>query len=298
MRGGGGGGGAQTVMNTNVPAEVMPIYRSAIERANAVSNREYTPYAGQRIAEFSPLQQQAQARASGLDVPRQIGTASNMVTQAGQAGVGTQRFIDPGVAGAYMNPYTEQVVSRNLREAERGFNIGEMNRTADTIKRGGLGGYRDQLLRSEARRNQDMRLDDIANTGYAAAFDNAGRMFTSDAGRQLQADMGTMQGRIQAGQTLGGLGRMELDAQRGVIDMQNQIGSQQQQQVQRGLTQSYQDFLDQRNWDWGQLANLRNIISGVNTGSTSTTTSQAGNPMAQAIGTGLSALAAYNLGQG
>lgn len=293
----GGGGGDQTVTQSNVPREAMPIYMGMLNRAQDVSNRAYTPYGGQRIADFSGLQQQAQQRAGSLTTPGQIQQGSDMVAQAGQQGVSTQRFTDPGVAQSYMNPYMDQVTGRNLREAERGFSIQEMNRTANTIKQGGLGGYRDQLMRTEARRNQDMRLDDISNAGRAAAFDNAGRMFTSDAGRQLDADRTSMTGRIQAGQTLGGLGQMQFNADRGVIDTQNQIGGEMQQQDQRGLTMGHQDFLDQRNWDMSQLANLRNIISGVNLGSTQTVSNQAGNPLTQVAGAGLSALAAYNMGR-
>lgn len=294
----GGGGGDQTVTQNNVPKEVMPQYVGAVDKAWELQNREYTPYDGQRVAGFSDLQTQAQSGAANLTTPGQFQTATDLATQAGTNGVSTGSFTDPGVAASYMNPYVDQVVGRQMREANRQFDTRQLDANTATISRGGLGGYRDQLSRSEAQRNQDMRLDDIMTQGYGAAYDNAGRMFTADAGRQLDADKASMGGALDASRTLTGIGGQQFDAQGRIINTQNTLGGQVQGLDQRYLDTGYNDFLDQRNWDWGQLANFRNIVSGINTGQTTTTTQPSGNNMGQLVGAGLSGLAAYNMGGG
>ena len=56
---GGGGGGSpqptqQTVTQTNLPEYARPYFENLLQRGQAESYREYTPYQGQRIADFSP----------------------------------------------------------------------------------------------------------------------------------------------------------------------------------------------------------------------------------------------------
>ena len=85
---GSGGGGAnqvqkQEVTTTNLPKYLEPYVTDIASRAQAESNREYTPYEGQRIAGFTDAQKQAQGMAIGMQRPDQYGTASNMATQAG-----------------------------------------------------------------------------------------------------------------------------------------------------------------------------------------------------------------------
>jgi hypothetical protein len=61
---GGGGGAPQTQKvestTTNLPKYLEPYVTDIASRAQAESNREYTPYEGQRIAGFTPEQQQVQ----------------------------------------------------------------------------------------------------------------------------------------------------------------------------------------------------------------------------------------------
>jgi len=85
---GSGGGGApqvqkQEVTTTNLPAYLQPYVTDIAQRAQAESNREYTPYGAQRIAGFTDAQTNAQNMATGMQRPGQYGAASNMATQAG-----------------------------------------------------------------------------------------------------------------------------------------------------------------------------------------------------------------------
>lgn len=62
--GGGGGGPAptptqSTVTQTNLPEYAQPYYESLLDRGEAMSEQEYDPYGGARIAGFTPEQQSA-----------------------------------------------------------------------------------------------------------------------------------------------------------------------------------------------------------------------------------------------
>ena len=116
-----GGGSApsqptSTTQNVNtIPAYLKPYvdtYMKAAakqtytfdENGKVTGLQPYQPYStdtGDYLAPFSPMQQQAQAGAAGLQTPWQFGPASNMVATAGEGQLGT---VDPsyqyGAAGA------------------------------------------------------------------------------------------------------------------------------------------------------------------------------------------------------
>ena len=61
----GKGGGSQqpqsqTVTQTNLPEYARPYFENLLERTQAESYRDYTPYEGQRIAGFTPEQEAVQ----------------------------------------------------------------------------------------------------------------------------------------------------------------------------------------------------------------------------------------------
>ena len=43
-----------TVTNTDLPEYVQPYFERILQRGEAESNQPYTPYAGERLAYFSP----------------------------------------------------------------------------------------------------------------------------------------------------------------------------------------------------------------------------------------------------
>ena len=57
----------KTTQVTELPEWAKPYAKDALERGRALSNTPYQAYTGDRIAGFSPLQEQAQKSAAGLD---------------------------------------------------------------------------------------------------------------------------------------------------------------------------------------------------------------------------------------
>lgn len=156
---------------------------------------------------------------------------------------------------------------------------------------------------------------DLARYGQAGAQIGAlGQMQGTLAGQagtqQLQAaqQAGTLSGQdfarmLQSGQALGALGQQTQQMGVQNIAALDAAGSTQQQQAQRSLDQAYQDFLNQRDYDRGNVAFLNAAVRGL-TVPTSTTTEGTGpasvyqpSPLAQfgqiaATGYGLSKLGA------
>jgi hypothetical protein len=90
-KGGGSSQPTQTTQNVNqntIPSQLMPYYKKMLNSAQTLTQDTYQPYStntADYVAGFSPLQQQAQTSAAGLQVPGQFAPASQM---AGIAGIG------------------------------------------------------------------------------------------------------------------------------------------------------------------------------------------------------------------
>jgi hypothetical protein len=112
---GGGGGGApaptnQTVTQTNLPEYARPYFENLLQRGQAESYRQYTPYQGERLTEFTPAQTALQREALAMTRPEQFESGTyltgagglesmRMGQQAEQTGMGGLAY---GAQGAGM----------------------------------------------------------------------------------------------------------------------------------------------------------------------------------------------------
>lgn len=107
-----GGSGTQYVESTtqtsNLPEYARPYYEGLLNQAEGIlQGGTYTPYQGQRIADFTPSQLQTQQATMGLQTPGQYGTGTALSTMAGLGALN---------AGNY-NPYSfnaQQIGQPNL----------------------------------------------------------------------------------------------------------------------------------------------------------------------------------------
>ena len=123
----GGGSSAptqQTVTQTNLPDYARPYFENIMNRAQAESYRPYTPYQGQRIQGFEPMQTQAQQEVGVMKDPSQFYNASNIAYDAATRSMQAGQNFQPGqfgseIAEQYMSPYMQNVVDVQKREALR-----------------------------------------------------------------------------------------------------------------------------------------------------------------------------------
>lgn len=101
----------------------------------------------------------------------------------------------------------------------------------------------------------------------------------------------------QSAQTLGNLGGAQQQAQQAMYGQQQATAAQTQALQQQLYDQQYQDYLRQQQYPMEQLRQYSGLLQGVPTGTNQTQTISAPGPSlgAQLMGTGLTALSAYNM---
>jgi hypothetical protein len=100
----------------------------------------------------------------------------------------------------------------------------------------------------------------------------------------------------QAAQNLAGIGTAQLASQQNIINMQNQMGAQQQQLEQAKINQSIQNFAMAQQYPQQQLAFYNSLLRGYATPTVTTSQYQASpSPMSQIAGLGLTGAAAYGM---
>jgi hypothetical protein len=101
-----------TTTQSNLPEYARPYFEDVTNRAMAESYRPYEPYEAQRIAGFTPAQEQVQQNILGLSAPNQFGAGSSLAQQAGLGALGQQ--YDTGQFNA------QQVGAPNLQQFQMG----------------------------------------------------------------------------------------------------------------------------------------------------------------------------------
>ena len=287
----------QTSYTNMLQPELMPYGQDIARKAQTLAGANYTPYQGQRIADFNPEQQQVFGETMGMQTPGQFGQASQM---AGMSGIGglmagqnfANQATDPNATAQYMSPYMQNVVDYQKSQALRDYQIGDQMRAAQTSKAGAFGGTRQALVQSEAQRGLNSNLQGIAAQGAQSAFQNA------QAQQQFGAKLGLegMQLAGQNAQTLGTVGSQLQAADMARLQAQGQVGATKQAATQAGMTQSYQDFLKQQEYPYSQLAFYNSMIRGLAPTMPTTTSTYAPAPSGAAQLAGLG-LGAYSVGK-
>ena len=355
---GGGGGGAPaptqtTVANTNIPEYARPYVETMLGTTQqqlynyetdpttgqkfASSIKGYTPFSedpSKYFAGFSPMQEQSFRGAANLGTSPQLDTASGIAGLAGQRAMGTQ--YDPTQFNAqqvgtqdytgqnvsqYMNPYMQNVVDIQQREAQRQADIMGTQRAGQAVKAGAFGGSRAGVMEAEAARNLATQKGDIQAQGQNAAFQNAQQQFNTQQQRDLQAQMANqgaglqtqqlgeqskqygaglgMQGLqtgLQAAGQLGQLGQTQYGQQVGNIGLQNQMGAQQQAQQQGILNQQVQNYAMAQQYPQQQLAFMSNMLRGLPLQSTTANMYQAApSAVSQLAGLGTAGIAGLGM---
>ena len=153
--GGGGGQPRETVQTqTTIPEYAWPYVERMLGKAEASTNAPYQKYNYDRVAEFTPLQQQAFQGAANLGPASQIGAGTQMAGIAGLQGLGAgqqyaQQATSPGSMQAYMSPYTQLALEPQMREAARRSSMEGLQQQGRAIQSGAFGGSRSALLEAE-----------------------------------------------------------------------------------------------------------------------------------------------------
>jgi hypothetical protein len=227
--------------------------------------------ASKAVAGMDPLQQQAYQGAGGMQTSPQLGMATGLAGAAAQRALGmnydpgqfgflqaqapnlrgfqmgpaervsTQSFRQPGAAEAYMDPYMQNVVNIQQREAQRAADIAGTQRGAQAVGAGAFGGSRQAIMDAEAARNLSQQKGDIQARGLQSAFQNAQQQFNAEQNARLQAQQANQGAGLTVGQQnlAANLGIQQLGAGQ---NLQAQLANQQQAMEAQRLGEQSRQF--------------------------------------------------------
>jgi hypothetical protein len=306
---------------TGFAEEIAPYAQNLLGKAELQTDVDLNPYQqymGERVAQFTPLQQQSYENAGLMQTAPQLGDATAMAGMAGLGALNTQYTFNPYEAQqftgnnvqAYMSPYMQNVVERQQADAQRQSDIARQTQGAQAARSGAFGGSGDYLMRGQAAGNLARQKGDIQAQGLQNAYQQAMQQFNTSQGQnqaaqqlnaqqqQFGAGLGLqgLQAANQSAANLANIGQTQYGQNMGLLSMQNQFGGQQQGQVQNILNNQYQDYLNYQNYPYKQLGFMSDMIRGLPLTQQSSTMYQAPPSMvSQVAGLGTAALGASKL---
>lgn len=255
----GGGGGSppppppatQTVtQQATIPDELKPFVTDVLEKARAIQERRevegYVPFSGPRIAEFAPEQTQAFESIKGL-----VGQGQQYFDPAARLTAASAFAPTAPQVSQFMNPYLQNVVDIQQREARRAADVERQQLGAQAVGAGGFGGSRQAILEAEQARNLQQQLGDIQARGLASAYEDAQARLQQQRERErlAGAQFATL-GQVAPGQAFRELSALEA------------IGAQRQQQQQQALDIAQQEYEIARTFPERTLQDYQSIIRG------------------------------------
>jgi hypothetical protein len=245
----------------------------------------YMQYMRDRQAQFTPLQQQSFENAGLMQTAPQLGDATAMAGMAGLGALNTQYTFNPyqtqqftgNNVQAYMSPYMQNVVERQQADAQRQYDIARQTQGAQAARSGAFGGSGDFLMRAQGAGNLARQKGDIQAKGLQDAYTQAMGQFNQSqaqnlAGQQLNAQqqqfgaglgLQGLQTAMTGAKSLADIGSTQYGQNVGLLNIQNQFGGQQQQQMQNQLNTEYQDFLNYQNYPYKQMGFMSDMIRGL-----------------------------------
>jgi hypothetical protein len=150
-------------------------------------------------ADVATMQGAADVNATPLTQYQMQGPRDINAATAGTAQMqGPQSWLDQGTSQAYMNPYQQNVIDIQKREANRDYQQQLNQLNAQSVKSGAFGGSRQAIQQSEAARNQNMLLNDIQAKGSQEAYTQGAQQFNTAQGQQLQAGQANLEASQQS----------------------------------------------------------------------------------------------------
>ena len=265
--GGGGGEAPKTVEPTTTitesgptitnrtTANEIPNYltdasQDLIARGQALTSRPYEAYTGARVAEFSPLMNQAFGRIGSQQVAGQTTEATGLASLAGQRAMDYGQF-QQGVQ-QYMNPYMQNVVDIERRKAQEASDQQAAALSGQAVRQGAFGGSGAALQQRALRRDTAQQLADLQAQGLDRAYQSA----------VGQYNQGISSG-LAASSQLAGLGQQQFGQEMDITKGLGTAGDIQRQREQALLDVGYGDYLTAQKYPYEQLAFQQSLVSGV-----------------------------------
>lgn len=300
-----------TTSTSSLPDYISPYVNRFLPRAETVSTMPYQQYGGQRLADFSQDTQNAFQQIRDTAAMDPTGMQNAQQTAQGLAGyqsgnISTGDWTTANQQG-YMNPYINNVLDVQKQRSQQKYAEDQQKRNSEAVQAGAFGGSRRFVRDSLAQRDLNQQLQEQEATGLQSAYDRAMSQYSTDAQRQLTAQQQNEAARqAAAGINLQGA-QFGSDLDNAIQQYRttqatslSDIGAKEQQKQQAGLDLAYQDFQNQRDYPYQQLAKYSSLLYGspIQSSMEQTTTTPAPDFLSQLLGVGTAGAGIWKLLQG
>ena len=214
---------------------------------------------------------------------QQLGTQTGMQTALANLSSQQQANVQNQAAQLQAQGLSaNQAMQAAMANQQAGLTTGQQNLAAQLgVQQLGSGqNMQAQLANQQAYQNMLQQREASRQFGYGqqmtaaqqrAQYGQAAQQLAEQS-RQFGAGYGQqgLNTALQAAGQLGNLGQAEFGQQKDIVGLQSQLGGQQQALRQQGLTQSYQDFLNEQNYPYKQLGFMSDMIRGLPLGQQTT----------------------------
>ena len=281
----------QIIQTERIAEEVAPFIKDILGKSQALYKQRmeegFVPFEGQTLADVTADQLAAQEGLRSL-----VGTQAPGLQEAREL---TRRQTQQATAEQlqpFMNPYQQAVTDIAKRKAQERFEQETLpGLRKQAIDAGAFGGSRAAMRESQAQDAQARLLADIQAKGDLAAFQDARKAFEDQKTRERFAAEG-----------LSGLTGAEFQARKAELGGLQAVGATEQQRQQQLLDESYQRFLQERQFPEQQLGTFQGFVAGASpflgtVQRSPQTQTYRGSPIERALGLAGTGLGTYETAQ-
>lgn len=242
MSGGGGGGDQTSTTTQSIPEELKPLATAYTSKAIGLGGQGFNPYQGTRYADLNPTQ------GAGIQATLNRALGGSPIMNQAESALGAN------IAGG-PNPYLDSMVNQAQGSVMRNYqNTAIPQLLGGSMSSGSFGNTGITGAARESQNDLQQNLGNIATQMYGGAYD-------TDKARQMQA--------IGMAPTFGN------QAYQDAGQIMN-VGQIQQDQAQKPLDFNYQQYQDQQNLPYKQLAAMSGVFGSGLGGSSQTQTTGSG----------------------
>lgn len=253
------------------PGYVKEGQQFALNRAQEIADREYTPYTHQRVAGLSENER------LGTEMARGAALSGDSRGYLDKAGALTDEVAgstwNTETAQRYMDPYIGGVVDTAIRKTNEQSALTQAGQKANAAAVGAFGGDRATLLEAQTEGQRLQAVGDVTSRGYSQAYGQAVNTWMADNQRRLAA--------ADAYRSVGGDISNLNSAQVTDLLRTGQVGRLLEQ---ADLDFDYQQFIENRDWQVDNLQPLLSTLGAASGGGTTTSTGPAPSRTAAVLG--------------
>lgn len=282
------GGSSKTTTVQKVPKYIEEGGKEVIAKSQALADKPFEAYTGQRVADFTGDQQTAfqQLRDMIAGAPQVGGEAiqgARDFAGAPAQHLTTERIVDEdgrlGAISDYLNPFVDQALQPALRRIQEQADAQRKRIGAGATSAGAFGDARHGIMEAMLGRDTSTAMGDTASQFYLDAFRDALGLRQGDLSRMTELDKTNALFNEQALDRLfqgsgAVLDRAGQDQQQGLrlIESLLSSGTMQQGNEQADLDADFQEFLRRYGHDFDVVSAMASALSGVPFTRTQTTT--------------------------